>query len=398
MARLSRAAQGVALGLLMLSLVASGIASSASAQDAATPAASTLTLEIVASGLTNPRGLTWNDAGALFVALAGSGGTTPGIPEVPPPDGPFLGGPTGAVVRIDAGCPVAVTTGIPSYVDAFGGVIGAAAVAILDGQLYVAISGGGEIYGNPGSTVGIYRIEADGSTTLVADHSAYLLANPPAFLPPEGPNTGNPFAMVAGPDRLWVVDAINGLITTVTPDGTETLAADLSEGHPVPTGIAIGPDGNAYVGNLTRAPNANGAAKVVQITPDGAVTDVWTGLTTVTGVAVGADGTLYATEMSTGNTDAPPFFVPGSGRVVRQTGPDSAEPVAEGLMLPVGLALGPDGALYVPMPARGADDGSGTIARLDIQGTGPVTSAPPTCTPLPETIATAAGAATPEAG
>jgi sugar lactone lactonase YvrE len=166
----------------------------------------------------------------------------------------------------------------------------------------------------------------------------------------------------------------------------------------VPTGIARGPDGSAYVGNLTATPYADGTAKVVQIMPDGTVTEVWTGLTAVTGVAVGADGTLYATEMSTGNTDAPPFVVPGSGRVVRQTGPASAEPVAEGLMLPVGLALGPDGALYVPMPAQGLNDGSGMIGRLDIAGTGPVTTAAPACTPLPETLAPAAGTATPAAG
>ena len=310
-----------------------------------------------------------------------------------------MGGPTGAVARVDAGCPVVVATGLPSYVDVFGGVIGAAAVAVLDGQLYVLVSGGGDTYGNPGSTVGVYLVAADGSTTLVADHTAYLQANPPSSPPPKGfPNPGNPFAMVAGPDRLWVVDSVNGLITSVTPDGSETLVADLSADHPVPTGIALGPDGSAYVGNLTPAPYANGTAKVVQIMPDGTVTDAWTGLTNVTGVAVGADGTLYATEMSTGNTDTEPFVVPGSGRVVRQTGPDTAESVADGLMLPVGLALGPDGALYVPMPAQGANDGSGMIGRLDIAGTGAITTAPPVCTPLPETLAAAGGPATTVAG
>jgi len=368
------------------------------AQDAS-PTAALLTPEIVASGLTNPRGLAWNRNGELFVALAGSAGTTPGAPERVDPPGPFMGGPTGAVVRIDAGCPVAVATGLPSYVDIFGGVIGAASVAVLDGQLYALISAGGDAYGNPGSTVGVYLVSLDGSTTLVADHTAYLQANPPSSPPPEGfPNPGNPFAMVAGTDRLWVVDSINGLITSVTPDGTETLIADLSADHPVPTGIALGPDGSAYVGNLTPAPFANGTAKVIQITADGTVTDVWTGLTAVTGVAVGTDGTLYATEMSTGNTDTEPFTVPGSGQVVRQTGPDSAEPVATGLMLPVGLALGPDGALYVPMPAQGANDGSGMIGRLDLAGTGPLMTAPPACAPLLETMAPAAGTPSPVAG
>jgi len=392
---MKRSSRWLALAFLVLGLLASG-SSGALAQEATPVATPAVTPEIVASGLTNPRGLTWNENGDLFVALAGSAGTSPGVPERTDPPGPFMGGPTGAVVRIDAGCPVAVATGLPSYVDAFGGVIGAAAVAVLDGQLYALISAGGDAYGNPGTTVGVYLVSLDGSTTLVADHSAYLQANPPSSPPPEGfPNPGNPFAMVAGTDRLWVVDSINGLVTGVTPDGTETLVADLSAQHPVPTGIALGPDGSAYVGNLTATPFVDGTAKVMQITPDGTVTDVWTGLTAVTGVAVGADGTLYATEMSTGNTDTPPFLVPGSGRVVRQSGLDAAEPVAEGLMLPVGLALGPDGALYVPMPAQGANAGSGMIGRLDLAGTGPVTTEAPTCAPLLETMAPAAGTATP---
>jgi hypothetical protein len=83
--------------------------------------------------------------------------------------------------------------------------------------------------------------------------------------------------------------------------------------------------------------------------------------------------------------------------VVRQIGPDSAEPVAEGLMVPVGLALDPEGALFVPMPAQGADDGSGMNSRLDIAGTGLLATEAQACTPLPETLASAAESAIPAA-
>jgi hypothetical protein len=89
----------------------------------------------------------------------------------------------------------------------------------------------------------------------------------------------------------------------------------MSAQHPVPTGIALPSDGSAYVGTLTAAPSVDGSAKVMQITPDGTVTDVWTGLT-----SVGADGTLYETEMSTAVTVSRPFAVRGrvawSGRSV----------------------------------------------------------------------------------
>jgi hypothetical protein len=37
----------------------------------------------VASGLVNPRGFIWTDDGTLYVAQAGTGGTTLGTPEVP---------------------------------------------------------------------------------------------------------------------------------------------------------------------------------------------------------------------------------------------------------------------------------------------------------------------------
>jgi hypothetical protein len=95
--------------------------------------------------------------------------------------------------------------------------------------------------------------------------------------------------------------------------------------------------------------------------------------------------------MSTNNTEEPPFFVSGSGRVVRQTGPASAEPVATDLMFPVALAFGPDGGLHVALPALGANAGEGTILRLEVAaaqaGTrvagAPSAAAPPApCGPL----------------
>jgi hypothetical protein len=42
------------------------------------------------------------------------------------------------------------------------------------------------------------------------------------------------------------------------------------------------------------------------------------------------------------------------------------EEVATGLVLPVSMAFGADGGLYVALPAAGADGGEGVIARIDV--------------------------------
>jgi sugar lactone lactonase YvrE len=120
---------------------------------------------------------------------------------------------------------------------------------------------------------------------------------------------------------------------------------------------------------------------VVHVAPDGTVTDHWTGLTAVVALAVGEDGALYALEMVTGSIDEDPFILPETGRVVRMTGLDTLEVVAEGLTFPIAFDFGPDGALYIAAPALGATPGTATIARLDLAGDGggmasPVAEAP----------------------
>jgi plastocyanin len=391
--------------LFIAALALFGAAPALAVAQSGTPAPSaTVTGTVVASGLTNPRGMTWGADGTLYVALAGSGGATAATEQAPTSTaiGPFHGGPTGAVASIDAtGCPVAVATGLPSTADSIGSVLGVDDVAVLGDQLYAAVDGGGPVHGNPDAPAGVYRLNADGSFDLVADLSAWVRANPVANVPADHDPDAAGYTLVADATAnvLWVGDPNSGQVLSVTPDGTITRIADLSAGHPVPTRFTLDPNGGIYVGTLTAAPFADGTAKVMHVAADGTVTDVWTGLTTVTGVALGPDGTLYAIEMSTGNTAQPPFLVPGSGKLVKQTGPDTSETVAEGLMLPVSLDVGPDGAFYVSMPAIGANDGSGMIMRFDLTGAAPTTApAAGTCAPLPETLFTPAPPATPAAG
>jgi hypothetical protein len=351
----------------------------------------------VAAGLTNPRGFTWDADGNLVVALAGSGGPNQQTEDSPSNQflGPMLGGPTGAVAVIGAdGCPTALATGLPSTMAAAGDVLGAEDVAYLDGELYVAADGGGPTHGNDQPS-GVYRLTGDGGTELVADLSAWVRENPVANVPADYDPDAAGYSMVVDPasGTLWVGDPNSGQIISVAADGTIARVADLSAGHPVPTRLALDPNGGVYIGTLTAFPFTDGTAGVLHVAPDGTVTTVWTGLTMVVDVAVGADGSLYALQMSTGNTPESPFN-PMTGQLVRQTGPDTHEVVVGGLLFPIAMEIGADGSFYVALPAIGANDGSGVIVRLG-GGSSPAGSGAPAegatstvaeCAPIPETI------------
>ena len=331
-------------------------------------------MELVMDGLTNPRGFTWGADGTLFLAQAGTGGETPG-----PEGSPFSGGLTASVVSIADGEMTVLADGMPSAIwTDINWVWGAMDVAILDDQLYVLNGGGGAVHGNPDNPSGVYQVNADGSTVLIADLGTWVDENPVADEPPEGaPNGGSFYSMVPGTDSLWIGEAVNGQILQVVPQSGEiSRVVDLSAGHPVPSGIALAPGGGLFVGYLTASPFPNEGTKVGRVSADGRAITVWSGLTAVTAVANGPGGVLYAAEMATDNLDTEPFIQPGTGRIVRQSGASSAELVAGGLDFPVAMRFGPDGMLYVALPAFGSNDGSGMLVRMDVTGELPIGATP----------------------
>ena len=384
--------------LITIALLASGLLVLAPAGAQQDP------ITVIARGLTTPGGFTWNANDVLFVALAGSGGSDPVLPEAPAPQGPLTVGDTGASAVIDDGCATALGTGIPSLRTPQGRIYGAEAIAELDGQLYLLFSNAGDQYGAHDVTNGVYRIGGDGSLSLIADHAAFLQENPPANSPAEGfPNPGNPIAMVSGEGALWIADALNGVITKVTPGGDEELVADLSSQGFAPTDLALGADGSVYASGLGD-PAQPGSASVVNVSPTGTVQTVWTGLTMASGIAIGNDGLLYATELASGTSDTAPNGNSGSGRLLAQSSGDTAEVIADGLMYPSALGTGPDGAVYFVTGAIGSEGGTGTIGRYAPDGS-PADAAPASCDPIPETlsadlavppVATAAAQAAPE--
>jgi hypothetical protein len=370
----------------LVTLLVAGVAPAVARAEEVTAGDLPAGVEVVAAGLTSPRGFAWGADGSLYLALAGSGGET----RFELGEGAtFEIGLSSSVATVADGCATPVASGLVSahWVEP-GWVWGAMDVAFLADELYVLVSGAGPTWFSPSSFSGVFRLNDDATMTLVADVTNWLPDNPPAFLPPDYNADGSLFDLEAAGDALLLSEAVGGQLLRVTPAGEITRVADLSEGHLVPTGIAVDADGNAYVGFETTPPYPDGASKVVKVTPDGTVTDEWTGLTAVTDVAFGPDGTLYAAEMATGNLDSEPFLNPGSGRVVRQDGPDGVEEVLTEVAYPVTLGFDADGALHVAYPAfaPNAGEAQGALLKIDPAAETPISLAglgelSPTCDP-----------------
>jgi sugar lactone lactonase YvrE len=114
----------------------------------------------------------------------------------------------------------------------------------------------------------------------------------------------------------------------------------------VPTSIAVGPDGALYVGLLRGVPSLPGTAQVDRVLPGKAPT-VWAkGLTAVTAIAFDGKGRLLATEYSTGGLLAPPT-VPGALVRISATGSTVTTLPVNGLFQPTGVAVSPNGAIYL---------------------------------------------------
>ena len=200
--------------------------SDASAHRAAGPSVTTY-----ATGLTNPRGLTFGPDGHLYVAEAGIGGDDdpadirPGCPEIVNVFSPYKGGYTGRVLRVRSdGTKEVVADGLPSTTDGTGVNFGPTDVAFVGGTLYVLIELGGCTHALPENLPAILRVNPDGSTTNVANLNAWLEANPPFFINDNTDPTQTDFepggvfhSMFADGRHLYVVETNRGMLLRVDP-------------------------------------------------------------------------------------------------------------------------------------------------------------------------------------
>jgi len=334
---------------------------------------------VFATGFNNPRGLTFGPDGFLYVAEGGTGGDTSSVgtcTQVVAPVGPYSAGLTASISKISSdGVKSTLVENLPSdqLSPAFGGLVsGVADVQFMDGTLYGLESAGGCSHGLADTSNTIFRVNLDGTTTTIADLSAFLKANPVAhpdvddFEP-----DGTWYGMVAVHNVFFATEPNSQQIDKITLDGKVTRVIDLSTTFVPPagwkgaTGIAL--HGNLYFGQLGTFPVVPGTESIYQLTPSGGLKVAASGLTAVLGVAFDSQGRMYALEDDTVAGFPGPSAV-GTGQVVRVNHDGSKTTIATGLTFPTGMAFGPDGRLYVSNNGYAFPHGKGEIVVIDTSG------------------------------
>jgi hypothetical protein len=347
-------------------------------------AAHSSSLEVVASGLNNPRGLDIGHWGQIYVAEAGSGGDGPCATD---PEGmPTCLGATGALTKIWHGKQHRVLEGLPSLAPEGGAnAIGPSDVSLGFFSAYMTVGLGQnpavrDGLGPLGQGLGkLYRISPFGRVRAVADISAYEAAANPDGNTEEGGIDSNPNSVLARPARRYVVDAGANDLLRVGPTGRiRTVAVfpqrlvpappgipDLPEGteipmQAVPTNVVQGPDHALYVSQLTGFPFPVGAANIYRVDRRGGEPEVYaSGFTNVTDLAFGPDGSLYVVEIATnGLLSGDP-----TGALKRVAPDGTVETIAsDGLVNPYGVAVSRKGGIYVSN--YGTEAGTGEVVRV----------------------------------
>jgi hypothetical protein len=345
---------------------------------ASTQAVNAAQLEVIASGLNSPRGLTVDRDGTILVAEAGLGGDSPCVLGG---DGqPRCFGLSGAVAAVGCGGELRrVVTGLPSLATTNHLVaIGPHDVVLDRGRMHIVTG----LALNPGvrtdptglgtvSPALAMLLEARPRRTgewpvhTVADVGAFELAHDPAL----GSIESNPFGVVARRGGWLVTDAAGNDLLRVSPRGEVSLVAVFPSRQvgdsprlmePVPTAIAEGPDNAVYVGEFTGFPFPKGEARVYRVDADAEPAIFATGFTNIIDLAFERDGSMLVLELATNGAASGDR----TGALWRVEADGTKQlVVSSGLVAPGGVAVGNHGEIYVSNCGI-CGPGAGTVVRV----------------------------------
>lgn len=351
-------------------------------------------VDVIASGLNNPRGIALAPNGQLYVAEAGSGGN--GHCIVAADNREVCYGESGALLRIDpagVAAPVRVIGGLPSLAapGGFGG-IGPHSISFQgagNGQLALGLGARGSLRNGLGARAAllgtVLQVGTDGHWKAGADIAAHEEANSPV----PGGTDSNPYGALALPGRGAVADAGANALYAAQANGKVSLLAafparlvdappflNLPAGSQIPmqsvtTSVADGHDGYLYVGELTGFPFPQGGARVYRVPLAGGAPEVFAeGFTNIGALAFDASHRLHVLQIGNGLAapGGPPLAAPG--KLIRINADGSRSTLADNLFYPGGLAIANDGTIYVtnfgivPGPTPPAFPSGGQVLRI----------------------------------
>lgn len=343
--------------------------------------------------------------GSIWVIDSGTGGDTE-VAGVDPGTGqPVTAklGDSARVVQIAADGTQKVVANLPSIVQGMEAT-GGARLALLNGALYATSGFWIEAAGPDAAPNMAIVAKIDGNQVSQVANLWKLESeqNPGKFI-----KESHPYGLAAGPDgNLWITDAGANDLLKVNPATGQVEVVKVFEGvasplpnaarggamesDPVPTGVAFGQDGSAYVSFLPGFPFLPGSAKVVKVTADGQVNDYATGLTMLTDLRTGPDGNMYAVQVGQFTEQGP---VPNSGAIIRVKAGDASEVVLTGLSFPTSIDFNAAGDAYVTINGAGAP-GTGEVVKYagltgqagtPLPAPAPAPAAEPTPAQLPST-------------
>ena len=312
----------------------------------------------ILTGLNFPRGIGYDDAGNLYVAEAGLGGSEL-LFESPTPDFPdATGGLTSRITVLNAdGTQWVPLNNLFSAGTPDTETLGATAVLVSGNSLWIAVGGNGPVPSHPYADA---VIEVDMTTWRIQtwiDLYAHEVTVNPDGADPFDTNVND---IALGPDgTLYIMDTgANALFSWTEEAGLAVV--QVWADNPVPTSMAFDANGDLYVGFLGEG-LAPGAAKIEHWSADGTtLIETFGGLNTITDVAVGADGNIYAVSLIQFGEQGP---VPNSGSVIMVSASGTTV-VAEGLPQPYSLAQAPDGSWAVSVNTVFAPPGAGMVLTI----------------------------------